>query len=576
CSAASAFLTLPRYQANFANLRKLTLWPGLRSPEVYPCPEDRILVREPATEEIEGLLQGIGLDLSKLQVKVLYSRKEGIRREDVRQMQISVFPYLRFVGQQRARKMGSGQLYGRYEKLDSSPYPAVVSTPGRNDDIGVLKPCSGAKITSEAFFEYTNGRFLTDEKRQLAKRHLKFDLTNLCEEASRVTNGSTVQRVEKMEGGFSKALLMTMNNGKEVVAKLPCPNAGRAMYSTASEAAVLHYRSYIHRSQDCQITDIVIPVSTHTQVPTPKLLAWNANATNPVGAEYIIMEKAPGVQLFTVWDDVSAADRLKLIKSLTQLEHQFATINFPAYGSLYHRQSISKPSERVDLDPSVDPGGHYCVGPSCSPAWTNGSTAADLNSMLDMGPLEGLDLHQYGSALAQRSASRTCLPMDKTMSLNLQGTPEDHAILRDMALKLLPYLTGSPTLQQGAKPVLWHTDLHMGNMFVSETDHSQIVSIIDWQHTSISPHFLQARWPVFLSPPDNYTLGPNHPELPEDYGTFDPHDKELALFEKEKADNSKAYEIATYLNNRATYKALWEIDEPIREFFNRIGDTWDD
>ena len=143
---------------------------------------------------------------------------------------------------------------------------------------------------------------------------------------------------------------------------------------------------FVHLSQDCQVTDIVILVSTHTQVPTPKLLAWNANANNPVGAEYIIMEKAPGVQLFTVWDDVSAADRINLIKSLTQLERQLATIDFPAYGSLYHRQSISKPFERFDLDPSVDPAGDYCVGASCNPAWTDGSTAADLNSMLDMGP----------------------------------------------------------------------------------------------------------------------------------------------------------------------------------------------
>ncbi|KAL8886933.1 MAG: hypothetical protein Q9215_005422 [Flavoplaca cf. flavocitrina] len=105
CSAASAFLTLPRYQADFANLRMLTLWPGLRSPEVYPCPEDRTLTREPATEEIRGLLQGIGLDFGKLRVEILYSRKEGIRREDLRQMQTSVFPYLRSVGLQKVRRI---------------------------------------------------------------------------------------------------------------------------------------------------------------------------------------------------------------------------------------------------------------------------------------------------------------------------------------------------------------------------------------------------------------------------------------------------------------------------------------
>jgi hypothetical protein len=44
-----------------------------------------------------------------------------------------------------------------------------------------------------------------------------------------------------MEGGFSKALLMMMENGAEVIAKIPCSNAGRPMYSTASEVAVLNF-----------------------------------------------------------------------------------------------------------------------------------------------------------------------------------------------------------------------------------------------------------------------------------------------------------------------------------------------
>lgn len=42
-----------------------------------------------------------------------------------------------------------------------------------------------------------------------------------------------------MEGGFNKALLMTAENGKEVIAKLPCPKVIPPRYSTASEAAVL-------------------------------------------------------------------------------------------------------------------------------------------------------------------------------------------------------------------------------------------------------------------------------------------------------------------------------------------------
>jgi hypothetical protein len=56
---------------------------------------------------------------------------------------------------------------------------------------------------------------------------------------------SPVCKIDKMEGAFSKALLMTMENGFEVVVKIPCSNAGRPMYSTASEVAVLNYGKYL-------------------------------------------------------------------------------------------------------------------------------------------------------------------------------------------------------------------------------------------------------------------------------------------------------------------------------------------
>ena len=83
---------------------------------------------------------------------------------------------------------------------------------------------------------------MLNEKQQFLKRRVKFDIQKLCDVvASVTTNGTPVCKIDKMEGGFSKALLMTTEDGVEVVAKIPCPNAGRAMYSTASEAAVLQY-----------------------------------------------------------------------------------------------------------------------------------------------------------------------------------------------------------------------------------------------------------------------------------------------------------------------------------------------
>ena len=100
----------------------------------------------------------------------------------------------------------------------------------------------GQSISEDALFQYTNGRFLVDEEQQLLKRHLKFDVRKLCDVVTSLTeNGAPVCKIDKMEGGFSKALLITTEDGMEVVAKIPCLNAGRAKYSTASEAAVLEY-----------------------------------------------------------------------------------------------------------------------------------------------------------------------------------------------------------------------------------------------------------------------------------------------------------------------------------------------
>ncbi|KAI9677693.1 MAG: hypothetical protein M1817_006648 [Caeruleum heppii] len=116
----------------------------------------------------------------------------------------------------------------------------------------------------------------------------------------------------------------------------------------------------------------------------------------------------------------------------------------------------------------------------------------------------------------------------------------------------------------------------MGNIFVSPTDHTQIVSLIDWQSTSISPLFSQVRWPVFLEPPKNYPKGPQIPKLPENFEELNADEKAYAISEKDEATLSKAYEIATYRNNREAYSAKWELATPLRELYVRLGVTWEE
>lgn len=83
------------------------------------------------------------------------------------------------------------------------------------------------------------------EKELCDQRYLKFDLEQLCTVAASVGSSKLpIRAIEKMEGGFSKALLMSKEDGTEVVAKLPFSIAGPPKYLTASEVAVLKYGAF--------------------------------------------------------------------------------------------------------------------------------------------------------------------------------------------------------------------------------------------------------------------------------------------------------------------------------------------
>ncbi|KAJ5803760.1 uncharacterized protein N7518_000063 [Penicillium psychrosexuale] len=100
-------------------------------------------------------------------------------------------------------------------------------------------------VKSDDLFRYTSGRWLIDEKAQQQLRFVKFDLDGLCRLAASYFGDATkCVRVVKLEGNFNKALLLAMDDGNEVIAKIPCSNAGPPSLTTASEVATLKFRMY--------------------------------------------------------------------------------------------------------------------------------------------------------------------------------------------------------------------------------------------------------------------------------------------------------------------------------------------
>ncbi|KAK1147969.1 hypothetical protein N8T08_000485 [Aspergillus melleus] len=363
--------------------------------------------------------------------------------------------------------------------------------------------CRGKPITRSDLFTYTNGRFLINEEDQFARRYQEFNIDALCDVAATAPAGGSVSpitTIEKLEGGFSKALLMTKENGDEIVAKIPYRIAGPPVLTTGTEVGVLEF-------------------------------PWSSDISNPVEAEYIIMGKAPGIQLYELWGEMAEIEKLELIKSLTQLERQFSGIEFPAYGGLYLRWDAERFGFR---------------------RWKC--------------------LSDFGISIVQRQFSLLAKQTPDNQSLIQHETPEEQARLLEATIALMRMLDSHPILSQFSQPTLWHTDLHMGNIFISPDNKSLITSLIDIQSLSIRPLFLQTQWPIFIHPPRNYPQGLIQPTLPQNFNNLDPDEQALALHQRDLSKMSKAYEVSTFLENRPAYHAMY-VPRVFRELFIRAGDV---
>ncbi|KAL4808136.1 phosphotransferase enzyme family protein [Aspergillus unguis] len=416
---------------------------------------------------------------------------------------------------------GSGELQRKYRRKPRAAYMSIW--------------CRGKPITHEELFHYTNGRFLADEKNQFDRRYVKFNLQALCDVAAAAGDTtSSITTIEKLEGGFSKALLMTKKDGHKVIAKIPCRIAGPAFVTTASEVGVLEY------------------LKRYTTIPVPRVFSWYSDSFNPVGAEYIVMEKAPGVPLFERRGKMLDIEKLELIKQLTQLEAQLLAMRFPAYGGLFLRSDSGRFERCRELQDSL-----FCVGPSPERSF------AEPTSF--QGPWDALS--DLGVAIANREISRI-------KSRPEHKKPSPTCALLEMVTGVMKRLDLNPVLAQVSQPTLWHTDLHMGNIFVDPADNSRITTLIDVQSQSILPLFLQAQWPVFLKPPHNYPQGIVQPQLPVDFETYKDNEKAAARQEWEQAKAAKAYEVSTILQNKIANKAM-NIPRVFRELFIRAGEASD-
>ncbi|KAL8667152.1 MAG: hypothetical protein Q9168_007324 [Polycauliona sp. 1 TL-2023] len=394
-------------------------------------------------------------------------------------------------------------------------------------------------------FRYTAGRFLFEEKDQMASRYVKFDTNALVDVAARSVASKSCVAVRKLsECQYNKGFLLTMDDGKRVVAKVPNPNAGRPHYGTASEVATMDF-----------IRNIL-------KIPIPEVYAWNSRAAeNPVGAEFIIMEEARGVPLSHKWPDLRGDDKLGIIESIVAIEATLASISFNEFGSLYYTEDVDQSIHHNMLYTDAATGtpitnARFSIGPTTDrKTFDNDRGSVDF----DRGPWATAE--EYIDSIALREIQcinelkRLPRPLGIVNGPGLYRPTKDSklSVLNDF-LKVARYLL--PADKQTWSACLWHNDLHDDNIFVNPKKPTEITCLIDWQSAHVAPLFTQAAHPSFLDFEGPKPVGPKAPSLPSDFDVMNEGQQKRAKSLLTQQSLYKAYEILSLQKNKTLYGSL--------------------
>ncbi|KAM5464266.1 hypothetical protein MauCBS54593_007085 [Microsporum audouinii] len=432
-------------------------------------------------------------------------------------------------------------------------------------------------ISERDLFAYTSGRYLYNEEIRLAERYIEFDVDALKRIAAKAVDRNSATSIRKLaEGGFNRVFLLTMNDGFEVIVKIPYLLAVPPKLTTESEVATLDFLR-------------------ENGIPVPKVYAWSSDKDNEVGTEYIIMEKATGKPLTDCWFDLTPKEMLKLVTSYVDIEKKLFSFPFGAHGSLYYKDALPR-NLQASLYASGQSGGdsRFCIGPITDYMFWRGRRAA---FDLDRGPWG--DHCQYLQSIGQRELEWTQKfgkPMMNDFPHNaIEGIPREipQGIYIDLLkkyLSLAPYILpqdpadplNRPTLRHPVcrtmpfclTPELTKLDLNPSNIFVSEE--GEITCLIDWQYTTILPLLLVAgNPPMFDNPDSEPPKDLKQPSLPPDYDTLSAEEKSHADELHRRRMLFWLYMVFNGRDNKPHLKAIqYPLLMPRQHLADRAGRQW--
>ncbi|EFI27472.1 protein kinase subdomain-containing protein PKL/CAK/Fmp29 [Coprinopsis cinerea okayama7 len=452
-------------------------------------------------------------------------------------------------------------------------------------------------------FSYSTGRWLYNEKDQLAVRHVPFNVDALKEAACSALGKSSCTSFEKIaEGSYNKVFRMYFEDGKTAIARIPSLRLlGNASMITASEVATMEFMR-LYRS-----------------FHIPLVYSWSKDLDGPVKSPYIIMEDIEGVPLLHDWYKIRGDPVRHAMRRFVTDVRQMLCIPFDQIGGLYFKEDLPPHLQERPLfspalyqtetalkmfEPAID---RFRVGPIPDYTWwrtMHDEVGADRGPWKDIGDMLIAAVNLEKSAIAKYRRNPSILKKTETTSLEeldvLEGLLEKVVTL---APSLALALSNIPDFINFNVAV--HADLGPNNAMVPADNGTNTLSrfdqftYIDWQGTSILPFPFHCHIPELvqyngdiIKVPDEYINQIPIPEgldqLPEDQREYIMAHHRLATrelaFKNAMLDNfhpwaaANAHCLFPYITQLPDRVLRGVTHGPIllRECLMRISSEWDE
>ena len=291
-------------------------------------------------------------------------------------------------------------------------------------------------------------------------------------------------------------------------------------FKTESESATLKY------------------LRTYTSVPVPNVIAYDSSSQNPLGFEWILLEKVDGIPLSEVWESMDFDSKSRLSRDLGHILQQLSGLCFSEIGNLYFSKIRNRVSNRilssngeeaidgtktlhrtqynsgnkdnndmetqksvlgsdstVNLDQGI--GSEFVVGRIVSP-WFFRDKRVLLPT--DRGPFSSsYELMMAKTQIQiERIKNLSPCPSDEYYS----ETDEELAGSQDKILEVCYDLKAAipdcfPQSGSGETNTIYHSDLSDRNIIVDPMTY-RITGIVDWESVSICPSWETSDYPLFL------------------------------------------------------------------------------